>query len=251
MGGYALNPFARIHQRLVEENRRFVVGITGGYCAGKSRLAQWIVQEGARTQGTRGSSQAESSGQGGVSEEPILHIEVDHLGHQALEQQASRVEAALRGYLDPNNQGQLLDPRGGINRRALGGLVFSNPQALATLESITHPAMVELARKQISDYPGGLVLLNAAILFKMNLESLCDTVVWVDAPLLVRFFRALERDNLGIRQTWQRFMTQGRMKSQLPREQADIICVSNWGGTGGLRRAGRTLAKTLWNRIEA
>lgn len=89
-----------------------------------------------------------------------------------------------------------------------------------------------------------LVVVNAALLFKMKLHPLCDLPLWVDAPFLIRLLRGLRRDKLGLRATWKRILSQASIWPQLNGANADIQRVKN------LRRASsiRKLAAILKSR---
>jgi dephospho-CoA kinase len=81
-----------------------IIGLTGGYCAGKNEAALCIEESGFRV------------------------IDVDKLGHKALE---LKTEALVRAF----GRG-ILNPRGEIDRRALGAIVFADPETLRRHEFI-------------------------------------------------------------------------------------------------------------------
>jgi dephospho-CoA kinase len=179
-----------------------VIGLAGTYCAGKDTAAA-------------------------VFEDAGWHlIDVDGLGHEALRAKRGEVSAAFGD--------SVLGESGEIDRRRLGAIVFSDPQALRRLERIVHPWMVESVREKIGELQGGNIVVNAAILFKMGLHSLCDAVVWVDAPWPVRFLRALRRDGFHPIRVMQRIVAQRGMRAQIRRENVDIYSIANTGARGAL-----------------
>lgn len=120
-------------------------------------------------------------------------IDVDQLGRPVLEQN----QALLGETFGP---GVLRD--GKVDRKALGALVFSDPEKLKALEAITHPAMVEECRRLIGEAEKdgkGAILINAALLYRMHLYTLCDHVVVVKAPLFRRFLRSKKRESITLR----------------------------------------------------
>jgi len=186
-----------------------VVGITGKYCSGKSTVAAILRDHG------------------------YVEIDVDALGHDALQEHRERVvETFGPGVLSPD---------GTIDRRALGAIVFRDRQALRRLEEIVHPSMVAAARRRVeslraggaSEAPRGVVL-NAAILFRMGMDELCDRVIYVTAPLLSRWRRARNRDGAGLLTVLRRLRLQTDVHPQFSRFGADILTVRNDGSTAAL-----------------
>lgn len=179
-----------------------VVGVTGKYCAGKNAVSAIL--------GERG----------------YLLIDVDKLGHRALEEQKERVVERFGR--------SILDAEGRIDRRALGRIVFGRPGELRALEGIIHPAMVGMAAEQARGAPGGRAVINAAILFQMGLDRLCDRVLWVSAPLVVRLIRGKRRDGLPLLQVARRIWAQRKLSPQSFHNRVDIYTVRNSGDKASL-----------------
>ena len=118
-----------------------------------------------------------------------------------------------------------MDGDGNIIRRTLGGIVFANPAQLARLESIVHPWMVEETRRLIVEGSEERYVINAAILFKMGLHSLCQSVVVVRSFVLHRIIRSRRRDGSSLRQIRRRLAAQ-RSLNRAPRG-VDTISVRN------------------------
>ena len=177
-----------------------VVGVTGKYCSGKNTVTELLVERG------------------------YLEIDVDRVGHDALLSEEARVidefGAAVRG------------DDGRIDRKALGGIVFDDRAALARLEAIVHPVMVADVRERIdavrsaAEPPPGVVI-NAAILVRMRLDELCDTVIYVRSPFLARLRRARERDGARLFDVIRRLRAQRDVAPQHSRAHADIQSVQN------------------------
>lgn len=83
---------------------------------------------------------------------------------------------------------------GALNRAYLAQCIFSNPEALATLNSIVHPAVMEDFDRWAEEQEGSYVVLESAILFEAGLDSRVDCVVSVLAPEALRIERAMQRD---------------------------------------------------------
>lgn len=192
-----------------------VVGVTGKYCAGKSTVGEILEEHG------------------------YAQIEVDRLGHEALVAERDRVADAFGEVV--------LDEDGTIDRRALSRIVFSDDASLARLESIVHPRMVDMTATRVreirGDENGGAgrdspvgVVINAAILFRMGLHPLCDTVLYVTAPFFAIWRRARARDGASLVEVVRRLRSQRDVAPQYSTSDADIHSVENDGDREKLRR---------------
>jgi dephospho-CoA kinase len=207
----------------------FVLGIAGTYCSGKTTLAHALEQELL------------------ARDVPVLHIEVDHLGHQVLEQVHSQLLERFGPEVLIKDSG---DGPVRVNRPYLGSLVFASSQAMVDLEAIVHPPMVQQVDQLIQNHPNGVVVLNAAILFKMRLDTRCRHIVGVDAPRLIRLVRAMGRDRLTFKEAWKRIQAQKEILPKLSVSNADIARVSNWGGKKSLDTLVQDIVRELWKQIE-
>lgn len=83
-----------------------------------------------------------------------------------------------------------------LDRKALASKVFGNADALARLNAIVHPAVLEdfiAWRQQQSD--AELVVMESAIALGIKMfRDIIDAVAYVDAPMELRIARACERD---------------------------------------------------------
>ncbi len=170
-----------------------VIGVAGKTCAGKNVIARNIEKLG------------------------YSQVDVDQLGHIALENQKEK----LFETFGPGIKNQ----DGSVNRKALGSIVFSNPEEKRKLEGIVHPEMVRMVENIIAERQN--VVINAAILFEMGLDKLCDLVFWVDAPAIIRFFRGLRRDNINPWALFKRIWAQRKMNPNAFSSNADIFTISN------------------------
>lgn len=181
-----------------------IIGLTGGYCVGKNAVAS-ILEEWSWT-----------------------CIDVDHLGHRALEANAD----AVVDLLGP----EILDSGGTPDRTRIGARVFADPELMRRYEAIVHPAMLALLDKALEDADSGRrVCINAAILYRLPQAVLCTRILEVRAPLPLRLARSRARDGLSIRRVLQRI---GRQKSLwiAGASYADIVrVVRNDGDLARLR----------------
>lgn len=189
-----------------------VLGLSGSYCSGKSEVAQRL-----------------------VSQYGFFQIDVDAVGHEALRRKTAEVVATFGGAVRSDN--------GGINRTALGRIVFSDSTRMAQLESIVHPVMVDIVRERVKRCRSERILINAALLVHMGLDVLCDAVIRVEAPVPVRVWRARLRDELDLGDILARIKRQQGLK--FTSERVDTFIMRNVGGRKRLERKVNELAVTL------
>ncbi len=130
--------------------RSLVIGVTGNIATGKSTVLDYLRSKGATI------------------------IDADKLAHQAMEPGGPAYQEVVAAF----GKG-ILDPDGAINRKALGRIVFSDPEALRRLERILHPRVFEMVKKAIAQTSSPVVVLEAIKLLEAGLSStLCDEI-WV------------------------------------------------------------------------
>jgi len=116
-------------------------------------------------------------------------IDADRTVHQLLRDDRG-VRAALLEAFGPT----VFAADGLVDRAALGAIVFADPQALRTLEGITHPAVRKAIRARLAMLPeDALVVVDAVKLLEGDLGALADRVWWITA----RPEQQLERLTVG------------------------------------------------------
>jgi dephospho-CoA kinase len=193
-----------------------VVGLTGGIGGGKSAVASLLGGHGA------------------------VVIDADRVGHEVLKDPGVRDQIVERFGAGVLAKGVAEPGRSpAIDRRALGAIVFADPQARHDLESIVHPRMrgrfVEIIGVELRSAVGAgrVVVLDAAILLEAGWDDLCDWIVFVDAPRDERFARVASQRG------WSRETFDSREQAQWPCEEkrlrADLV-ITNDGGMDALSR---------------
>jgi dephospho-CoA kinase len=157
-----------------------VVGITGNYCSGKDLACRIFERAGFHM------------------------INVDKIGHEAL-------AVKNREIVDVFGKGMLRN--GEIDRKKLGGVVFSDGRQKQMLERIVHPWMIKKVRKEVRECESCVV--NAALLIEMCLFPLCDYVVGIDAPWEIAVERAVKREGLTPDEARMRLRAQKPLKGKL------------------------------------
>jgi dephospho-CoA kinase len=174
----------------------YVVGLTGGIGTGKSVVAQVLAEEGA------------------------VLLNADLVGHEAYLPGAPAYEDIVAEFGK-----DVIAEDGTIDRKKLGPIVFSSPEKLARLNSITHPRMKEMMREKlaVADRAGAEVaVLEAALLFDAGWDDLTDEV-WVtvvDGETAAR--RASERSGIPVEQVLERIQ-KAQMASDERIRRSDVV----------------------------
>jgi dephospho-CoA kinase len=189
-----------------------IIGITGKYCAGKNHIAAILEARGL----------------------PVL--DVDSLGHQALETEKETIFAQFGPDLQNTD--------GSINKRLLGQRTFGKPEKLAALEAIVHPPVNRLIEEWIKNRDRACVI-NAALLHRTAVFDRLNRIILVTAPFFTRLLRAKRRDKLSWTEILRRFASQKDFNSQYLAKNAEIYRVENPGVSGS-----RNMCKKLEYRID-
>ena len=86
---------------------------------------------------------------------------------------------------------------GGLDRDAVGQLVFGDPAALARLEAIVHPAVRRARERFLADNDDApLIVFDIPLLFEKGSEAEVDAVAVVSAPYEQQRARVLARPDM-------------------------------------------------------
>ena len=143
-----------------------IIGITGGTGCGKTTALNVIRELGG------------------------IVIDCDAVYHVLLQTDPNLLATIESRFPGTVENGQLL-------RKKLGAIVFSDENALADLNKITHSAVNNKVQHILSKNPGHLSAIDAIELFDGGLARLCDITVGVTAPLEDRIARLQARDNIS------------------------------------------------------
>lgn len=142
------------------------IGLTGGTGSGKSSVANILLQLGATL------------------------IDADKLGHEVLLPGGYAYDEVRTAFPE-----HVLED-GTIHRPSLGAHVFTDKDALLTLNSIVHPSIEMLLTRRLEE-SSGIVIVDAALLIESGLYKRCDEVWLVTAPIDMRIARVCKRDGLS------------------------------------------------------
>ena len=98
---------------------------------------------------------------------------------------------------------------GKLNRPYLSSKVFNNPEQLALLNSVVHPATIKDAEQWMLLQKTPYAIKEAALIFESGSQDQLDYVIGVSAPEPLRILRVMKRDNIG------REAIKARMENQL------------------------------------
>lgn len=140
----------------------------------------------------------------------------------------------------------VLLPDGSLDRRALGIVVFADPQARADLEAIVHPRVREATATwldRLASAGESLAVVDIPLLFETGRDRDFDRVIVTSCPRSQQVARVVERDGLTAVQA------EARIEAQLPTDakiqKADFVI--DTGGTFGdtNRQVDRVVEKLL------
>ena len=152
-------------------------------------------------------------------------IDADLLVHDAIELAKDRILETFGPYAKEQNL-QIQKEDGSIDRKALGSLLFSDPQLLQIQESIVYPVIT----KKIEDFIAAneKTIINATVLYKTpDLLARCEKILFVTAPYFTRLGRARRRDHLPLRQILRRFHAQRHLLKEYQKSGIPVEIIQN------------------------
>lgn len=171
------------------------VGLTGGIGSGKSTVADLLVERGA------------------------VLIDADRIAREVVEPTGPAYQPLVDRF-----GSCILSPDGRLDRKALAALVFSDPDQIAALNAITHPAIGAemLERRQSQEGSDRVVLLDIPLLKPVHRELLAlDLVVVIDCPVDVAIERLVTQRRFDLDDARARVAAQ--MGRDERKEGADLV----------------------------
>jgi dephospho-CoA kinase len=147
---------------------KYLIGLTGNIAAGKSTVGQMLRELGAAV------------------------IDADALTHELQRKGTPTYDAIVTAFGD-----SILAKSGGIDRPALGAIVFANPDRLRTLEQIMHPAVAIESQRRIMASPENIIVYEAVKLIEAGRAAMCDAIWVVIAQPDVQLKRLMHDRNLS------------------------------------------------------
>ncbi len=176
---------------------KYVIGLTGNIGTGKSVVRRMLEHLGA------------------------LGIDADAFSHRAIAKGAPGYNQVIQTF------GRwILDSQGEIDRARLGRLVFSDPQALAQLEAIIHPLVIQAVDWLIGRSNKPVVVVEAIKLLEAEMHKSCDSVWVVVAPPEVQLARLVQRRKMSESEARQRIQAQSPQQAKVA---AARVIINNAG----------------------
>jgi len=193
------------------------IGLTGNIGSGKSTVAKFLRAKGAAL------------------------IDSDELARAA-----TRAPEVLKEIAE--RLGQDLVGSEGLNRQKTADLVFSNPDALRTLNAIVHPWVRQKSQELVLTFlkqepAPKFIIHDVPLLFENNLEATVDAIIVVYAPLALRLKRVQDRSGLSEEDI--RARDSNQMSAEEKLKKADFI-VRNDGSLEALE----TQLERLWDELK-
>lgn len=166
-----------------------LIGLTGGIGSGKSTVSLYLENEG------------------------ITIVDADKISRLVVMPGSEALEEIKEAFGE-----EYILSDGNLNRKKLGGLVFSDKTALSKLNSIMANKIGEEIDRQIKASQTEITVLDAATLIESGYDRLVDALWIVDADDEVRIKRVMSRDNATRQEVLDRMANQMSRDERLSRK---------------------------------
>ncbi len=193
-----------------------IIGLTGGIGSGKSTAAYYLAQLGAKV------------------------IDLDKVGNQALKKGSNVYKKVVREF-----GANILNNNSEIDRSKLGGIVFSDREALARLNNIVHPEIDKTVAEKTQEWRKKgikVVILEAAAMLEAGKAWQVDEVWATIAP------EEVVLDRLAQRSSYNESDAKARIYSQMTNEERikqAIVVINNNGTLDEFKKR----VKTEWEKL--
>lgn len=194
----------------------FRIGLTGGMGSGKSEVAAVLRELGARV------------------------VDADAVARELVARGSAVFEAIVDAFGT-----SVLAPDGSLDRGELAALAFSSEERLAVLNGITEPALIDEIMRRVEElerrHPGGVLVVDAALLVQWDVLDMFDVVLVVHAPGELRTRRLVDA---GFGEDDVR----RRMRSQLP-DDATLAAADKVIDNEGTLEELRAAVEEFWGAL--
>ncbi len=192
---------------------KFVIGLTGNIASGKSVVRRMLEHAGA------------------------FGVDADALSHRAIEKDAPGYKTVVQAF-----GSYVLKENGEIDRAKLGQIVFADPQALKTLESIVHPIVREAVDILVRKSKHRVIVIEAIKLLESPLRQACDVIWVVTASEAVQLSRLKNKRGMDIAQAKQ------RMATQSPQAEKTALADTVIDNSGSIQQTWEQV-KVAWKKL--
>ena len=171
---------------------KYIIGLTGNIGTGKSVIRRMLEHIGA------------------------YGIDADALSHRAVAKGSPGYQPVIEAY------GRwILSADGEIDRNKLGRIVFSDPEAMAQLESIIHPLVLQGMNWLIKRASQPVIVIEAIKLLEGSLAKTCDSIWVTYTPMEMQMARLMRNRKMSEAEARQRVAAQPAQEEKIT--QADIV----------------------------
>lgn len=199
-----------------------ILGITGNIACGKSAVGQMLLDMGAER-----------------------YIDADAVVHR-LYLSGQPIAVQVAAAFGPT----VLAPDGSVDRSALGGIVFHDPEAMRRLESIVHPAVGQaIAQELASVSPSGIAIIDAVKLLEGGSGAFCQSKWMVVCPEEQEMERLMARSRVSREEALARL----RAQPQVTDERLALVdeVIENGGSLEETRRQVKAAFERFLRRFPA
>jgi len=150
-----------MHLKNNKRKNKLIICITGPAGSGKTTLSNYLKEKG------------------------FCVILVDELGHKALDMEKEQIEKVFGN--------DVIDEYNKVNRKALRKKLKTEKD-WEKLEKITHTAIYKLLLKEIEKSEKRVCIVDAAILFTLGIDKLCNVIIKIESPTELLKERLKKRD---------------------------------------------------------
>jgi len=193
----------------------YVIGVTGNIACGKSLVLETLAGLGADT------------------------IDADRVAHEVMAPGTPTAERIIAAFGE-----EIRGQDGGIDRRALGAIVFRDPDKLALLDSLAHPPTVAAIRDRVAASTAAVVAIDAIKLFEAGVADDCDEVWVVTCTPEQQVERLMRRNGFDREEALRRIQAQPPQEEKVRR--ADRVIDNS-----GTVEATIAQVEAAWNALPA
>jgi dephospho-CoA kinase len=157
----------------VRKGMPYILGLTGNIASGKTTVGLLLLELGAG-----------------------IYIDADRVVHELY-----LPGGPLAGRLAGAFGQQIIDEMGGVDRKALGEIVFADPEKLRLLESLVHPEVRDALMSSLANLaatgPETIGVLDAIKLVESGYAQLCQSVWLVTCSEEVQLRRLVEQRGMS------------------------------------------------------
>ena len=168
-----------------------LIGLTGGFCCGKSFVLKVLEEQGCYT------------------------MRADDLAKTIIAAKDSPVLAEIIGKFGP----EIYDHKKGLNKARFSDMLFEDPEKRNFVNTIVHPLVSEERRKKIRAIEATRIydffIYESALLVESGIYKEFEKIVVVYASAEVQIARARDRDRLSRAEAEKRIQSQFPLKEKL------------------------------------